>query len=287
LRHGIRGLFDWMRPWRFILLLLSLAAALYCGFRNTLIFWTLIFGLQFYLEGLCRMRVLAGVAAGLLVLGIIMVPNADRLPMVIQRTLSFLPVPVSPEAKFIGDASTEWRLRIWKEALPEVPKYFLAGKGYAIDPTELRFASDNAMRKFRGDTEWAAATGSFHNGPLSLIIPLGIWGVIGFGWFVVASLKFLYRNYRYGDPALHRINTTLLAVFIAKLILFLVVFGAFAEELYVFTGLMGLSVSFNGAELPEPSSEATTAESEDLAYDEHFAPETHNLGTGGLHDPAS
>jgi hypothetical protein len=122
------------------------------------------------------------------------------------------------------------------------------------------------------NTEWMLVAGNFHNGPLSVIIPLGIWGAIGFVWFVVASLKYLYRNYRHGDPELRRVNTVLLVFFTAKLLSFLVIFGAFSSEFYMFTGLMGLSVALNGAESRVPV-EVESHQAEELAYSERLVTE--------------
>jgi hypothetical protein len=61
-----------------------------------------------------------------------------------------------------------------------------------------------------------------------------------------ASLRVLYRNYRYSLPELKVCNTFLLAHFMAQLLCFFVTFGSFAEHFYVFTGIIGLSVSLNG-----------------------------------------
>jgi hypothetical protein len=96
------------------------------------------------------------------------------------------------------------------------------------------------------DAESSMVAGDYHNGPLSTIIPLGLWGMIGLIWLLGAGTKVLYRNYRYGDPALRLINTLFLTLFITQSIVFFTMFGAFNSQLYLFTGLLGLSVSLNG-----------------------------------------
>jgi len=88
--------------------------------------------------------------------------------------------------------------------------------------------------------------GDYHNGPLSVIVAFGIFGVIAFVWFMVAALRVLYRNYQFGDSAHHRLNTFLLAYFVARALLFMSVFGSLYSELAFFTGLVGLSISLNG-----------------------------------------
>ena len=76
-------------------------------------------------------------------------------------------------------------------------------------------------------------------------MPFGIFGVAGFIWFLVASLKVLYQNYKFGNESLHRINTFLFAYFIVKIIVFLFIFGAIHSDLGQMTALIGMSVSLN------------------------------------------
>ncbi|MEI2825055.1 MAG: hypothetical protein V9F04_00635, partial [Dermatophilaceae bacterium] len=81
---------------------------------------------------------------------------------------------------------------------------------------------------------------------LSLIIPLGLFGLISFLWFLAAAFRVLRYNYRYGDAEYRRINTFLLAYFTVRVLFFFVIFGSFHTELTIFTGLIGLSISLNG-----------------------------------------
>jgi len=85
----------------------------------------------------------------------------------------------------------------------------------------------------------------FHNGPLSIIIPFGIPGVIGFLWFLAAAWRVLYRNYRYGNPGYAKLNRFLLVCFIVRIIFFFAIFGNLYSDLVGFTGLVGLSISLN------------------------------------------
>ena len=91
----------------------------------------------------------------------------------------------------------------------------------------------------------ALVAGDYHNGPLSLIIPFGIWGVAAFVWFCAASIRLLWRNYRYGEESIRNINAFLLTAFLAKLFFFTVIFGAFYMDLSPLTGIVALSISFN------------------------------------------
>jgi O-Antigen ligase len=262
-RYGVRGVFElgerWRflplhfrgglainQPWRLLLFFAIIVVCLMGGFRSAAIIIALTLLLLFHLEGLVRSKlmpvfVLLGITA--VAVGL---PFVDKLPMTIQRSLSFLPVNVSPVARADAEASTEWRLRIWREVIPTIPQYLLVGKGYGMDAQALENAE--AFEAFRGNYDGAKyeLSGDYHSGPLSLIIPLGIFGTIGFLWFLAAAFRVLLNNYRYGDPEYRRINTFLLATFTVRVAFFFVIFGALHSELTVFTGLIGLSVAING-----------------------------------------
>lgn len=242
--YGLRKVFNWRYPGALFLFVVSLTACVFCGFRSFLIIFLLCVGLQFIFEGLLTTRNFLVGSAVLLVIAGLVLPNASKLPLVVQRTLSFLPLRLNPVAEMSAEGSTAWRLEMWRVLLPQIPQYFFKGKGFGIDSTDLALAEQN--NRFGMGFEGAIAAGDYHSGPLSLIIPLGVWGVIGFAWFVIASIRYLHKQYRFGDPQLQRINTFLLAYFIAKLILFLFVFGGFFSDLFFFTGIVGFSASLNG-----------------------------------------
>lgn len=269
-RHGIREMFSlsdrwrilpcrlrgglWFyQPWRILLFLAMIWISLMGGYRSTAVTLGLAFLFHFYLEGMFRSHLLpVFTLCGILTLAVTL-PMVHKMPIAVQRSLSFLPVEVDPAAREAADASSEWRLRIWRTVLPTVPQYLLLGKGYAISASDLIMANDTQGRGAAGDSETSILAGDYHNGPLSLIIPLGIFGVIGFLWFLYAGFKVLLNNYRYGDPALRQVNIFLLSYFLARLFYFTFIFGAFHGELAIFTGLIGLSVSLNGGmRQPQP-----------------------------------
>lgn len=86
----------------------------------------------------------------------------------------------------------------------------------------------------------------YHNGPLSIILTFGIWGTIAMIWFWVAGVWVLYRNYRYGDPALRTVNTFLLAAFVSRIVFFFFIFGDIDTDILHFGGWLGLGVALNG-----------------------------------------
>ncbi|HWX18520.1 MAG TPA: hypothetical protein VN578_01315 [Candidatus Binatia bacterium] len=271
-QYGLRGVFDWKKPWRGLLLIAAGVACLYSGFRSSLGLFGLTLLAQLCCEGLFRPRVLILGSVSLVVGGLLLAPLSERLPLSIQRTISFLPVEISPMAKFSAESTAEWRFQMWKEVLPDIPRYLLKGKGYSFDPSELAFAEENAGRGYTSQYEGTIMVGDYHSGPLSVIIPFGIWGVIGFIWFLAATLRYLYRNYRDGDLALRQINTFLLAYFIARILQFIFVFGGFYSEFYVFAGLAGLSASLNGPIRAKEEEETSAETEEELAYHEGFTP---------------
>lgn len=245
-RYGFRGIFDLARPWRLALLILAIFGCMQSGFRSNLILLLLTVTAVFWMEGLWRSRYMPIATCAALVAGTLFLANVDKLPIAAQRSLTFLPINVDPIARESAAATYEWRLEMWKRLLPEIPRYLIKGKGYAVDATDLYLAQNAQMLGLDAGTSVSTVAGDYHNGPLSVIIPFGIFGVLAFAWFIIASFRTLHHNYRYGDPALERINRYLLAAFFAKLVFFLTVFGSLYVDLAVFTGIVGMSVSLNG-----------------------------------------
>ena len=256
-KYGIRGIFSSGAPWRLVLFLLFVGASTLGGFRSSLFIFVLVFAVQFYLEGLHRTKLLGILLLGAALIACLTVALADRLPFSVQRTLSFLPIPVDPEVSHDADASMEWRLNVWRAVLPQVPKHLLIGKGLAITHEDFDFAVSDftgSMGAFTEDQSWAALAGDYHSGPLSVLIPFGIWGAAAFIWFLVAACRVLYRNYKYGDPGLRVINAFLLASFVSRVIFFFVIFGGFYADMRTFLGYLGLGICLNGG-VARPASE--------------------------------
>lgn len=246
-RYGIRGLFDMTRPWRMAFFLVVTACSLLGGYRSLLILSILIFWVQFYFEGLFRSRyMLILLLAGVLI-GAGITAYAEKLPLSVQRSLSFLPLKVDSLARQDAQGTLDWRLEIWKAVLPEVPKYFLLGKGFAYSGTDAYLATEAIRRGIAYTIDEATIIGGYyHQGILSIIIPLGIWGLLLFGWFCWASLKVLFQNYRYGSERLKLINTALLSAFVGRLVFYIFFYGQFDQDLFLLTGIVGLSIALNG-----------------------------------------
>lgn len=245
-RYGIRGLLDFHKWWRLVIFLTIIGLGLLGGFRSTLIVFVLVFAIQFCLEGLWRTHhlfVILAVGSALFTMSFFLLPKA---PLSLQRSFSWLPVDVDPSVQYDAMGSAEWRLKMWQTLLPEVPKYFLFGKGYAISETDLFLAQEAQKRGLAQDYEFAMIAGDYHSGPLSLLIPFGIFGTLGFIIFSFAAMRVLYKNYKYGAKSLHSVNALLFAAFVAKFIFFWLIFGFLPSDLPVFAGFVGLSVALNG-----------------------------------------
>jgi len=253
-RYGIQGLFEARYPWRAGLFLLSIVGAMFSGFRSSMVTLLLLLAFQFHFERLLRTRLFPIVLAGIVAALAVVMMTAERLPMSLQRTLTFLPIQVDPMVRRDAEGTIEWRVQMWKLLVKEIPQYFWVGKGYALDPTDMYLAAEAAKRGHLESFEGAKLAGDYHSGPLSLIIPLGIFGVIAFVWFLIAGFKVLQRNYLYGDPELQRFNTFLISCFMARMAFFILFFGGFASDFWSFTSLVGLSISLNnGVSKPRPA----------------------------------
>jgi hypothetical protein len=246
-RFGIQGMLGVRTSWRFLVLCASLVVCTLGGFRSFFVLMVLTFACVFYFEGLLRSKY-AGIFAILLVLGgATLFPFVQKLPMSVQRSLSVIPfVEIDPVARYDTQFSNEWRFQMWKAVLPEVPKYFWFGKGLGINAQDLYVTSELARHGRISSWEVAMIAGDYHSGPLSVIIPFGVWGAIGFLWFLIASIRALHHNRLYGDESLKTINTFLLAYFVARTVLFFVVFGGFYADFGLFCGIIGLSLAING-----------------------------------------
>ncbi len=253
-RHGIRGIFFGGNIWRFPAFCFLVMASQLGGFRSVLINFLLIFIILFFLERLHRTKLLfVFLLAGTMACALV-VPFAGHLPKVMQRSLAVLPfVNINSEVRMDTEGSTEWRLKIWRALLPQIPQYLLLGKGYSFSEADWEYMGGgafgggqaNAAAQLDSSQQALALSSDFHSGPLSTLIGFGIWGAIGMIWLVSATLWLLYRNYRYGDPELHTINAFLLANCITAVIIFLFIFGAFQNDIGTFAKLAGLSVALN------------------------------------------
>jgi hypothetical protein len=247
MRFGIRGIFDAHHPWRWLSFIGAIGLGMFGGYRSLVLTFFILFLVQLYFEKLFRSRLFLGFVLGGFLAAVLILPFAEQMPLSVQRSISFLPVTVNPIAQEDASASLDFRLIVWRVVLAEeVPKYLFLGKGYNFDSTDLYLTELGTQRGLYTGYEWVYVSGDYHNGPLTLIVAFGIFGVLAFAAFCWGALRALYANYRYGDPDLNLINIFLLAYFITSLFFFLIFYGEFFQDLMNFTGIIGLSLTLNG-----------------------------------------
>jgi len=247
-RYGVRELFASRHVIRLFVFIALVGFSMVGGFRGNLVIFIFLFSFLFYFEGLMRSRLLPAFALLTILAAALLVGFVQRLPLNVQRTLSVLPLPVDPIARADAEGSSEWRLNIWKQVVPQIPQYLLLGKGLGFKGKDLQSLTTINPGSGLGQSNDEAVdlVSDYHNGPLSIIVPFGLPGVVAFLWFLAASGKALYRNYRYGNPAYSKLNRFLWAYFLTKTIFFFFVFGSLYSDLAMYAGLVGLSISLNG-----------------------------------------
>jgi hypothetical protein len=260
-RYGLRGIFMSNKPHRAILLLTLMALVMLGGFRGAAIAYGVTFAILFVMEGLHRTRLLLVVVLGMIVVAGLMVPFANKLPVNFQRALSFLPLHFDAEIKADAEGSSEWRLSMWRDLWPKVPQYLLLGKGYALTAEDYSMMGDNvfsgATAGMDRSTDSLAISGDYHNGPLSVLMPFGIWGAIGFMWLTLAGLRIVYRNYQYGDPEIKTVNRYILLGYVTYYFTFFFIFGSFSNDVGFFAKWAGFSIALN-AGVCGPKTQAVT-----------------------------
>jgi hypothetical protein len=245
MKYGIRGIFDITKFWRILIMLGLLVLSMVGGYRSVIILTIIIFIVQFYYEGLFRTVFFVVFSVMIGFSFFLLCAFADRLPLSIQRSISFLPVNIDQVAKADANSTVEWRLHMWKVVLPEVPKYLILGKGYKFSGVDYELTLQAVQRNVYDSFEHILISGNYHNGWLTILIPFGIFGLLAFLWFVWKGYRALYHNYIYSPPDLKRINSFILSLFVSRVIFYLTFYGQFDLDLQVFTGLVGFSIALN------------------------------------------
>lgn len=246
-QYGIRGIFFTGKPWRPVVLILAFLGIFAGGFRSMVLLAAMVFAVQFFMERLHKTKLLPLFLFLGIFAAVICIPFANKLPLPAQRALAWLPLNIDPATKVEAEGSLDWRVEMWKALLPQVPQHLWLGKGYAISQEDWEVMS-GAMGFHITDPgeQGLALAGDYHSGPLSVILPLGIWGCIAVIWLFIAGIWALYRNYRYGDERLKTINTALFVLFVTHVISFITIFGALSSDVIGFSGYLGLSICLNG-----------------------------------------
>jgi len=251
-RFGLRGIFTGSQIWwRTPLFLLMFLCCMLGGYRNVIFNFALTCILMFFMEGLQRTKLLPMFVMIGVTLSCLLVPFAHHLPYTFQRALSFLPLDIDAAARADAEGSSEWRFRMWHDLWPRVPQYLLLGKGYALTMEDFEMIgngtlANGAAAQLDAGEDALAVSGDYHSGPLSTIIPFGIWGAITFVWFMLAGLRVVYRNFKYGDKQLRIVNIFFLAQYVTHIVSYFFIYGAYTNDMFGFARTIGFSIALNG-----------------------------------------
>ena len=248
-RFGLRGIL-WGPAWRLPVWLFCLSFSLMGGFRIVLIGLGLNLALLFIFEGLHRTRLLPLVIIGMVAVAAALLPFTEKLPIPLQRSISFLPVKVDPQVQIDADASKQWRETMWRDVWPKVPQYLLLGKGYALQADDFNYIGTGTFANMGSDFDASgqglAVSMDYHNGTLSTLMPFGIWGMISYIWLTAASLFVLTRNYLYGDEDMKTVNRFWLVTAITGVFGYFYLFGAYCDYVPSVAKVVGFSIALNG-----------------------------------------
>lgn len=187
---------------------------------------------MFFMTGRIPGRLLVGFAVGLICLGTLLHFFGRSLPLAVQRGFSWVPfASISMVARESASGTTEWRFTVWKQVWALLPDYWLIGRGFAFDAADLLYLPYSRTPNISID--WAVITHNYHSGPLSLLIDLGVFGLL-----VGSALLFggVVKHYRklsvaWATESLARGHAVLLASFTVDVILFQLVHGEAAASI--------------------------------------------------------
>ncbi|MEI8283807.1 MAG: hypothetical protein WCG52_02345 [bacterium] len=189
--------------------------------------------------------VLALVLAGLNAGGV-------SLPFSIQRAFSFLPLGWSERVVQVAESSTDWRVKMWKEALTSnrIIADKIYGDGFGFSRADMNAWTTQLMTGSSGiigasDEELFMIRGAFHSGPVSSIKYVGYIGLV---------LVFLLQTYfaRHSWKLYRKVEGTKLApmgIFVASwgvytLFEFYFIFGAYNNyivDVFLYAGFVKLT----------------------------------------------
>ena len=255
-RYGLRGILSVQHLWRPLLFAFSMVAILLGGYRNGFAGMAVTLVLIFFLSGLHRSRLVPALMLIGVLLVTVLATCSNKLPYTIQRSMCFLPLKWDSAVVLEAQGSSEWRYQIWRATWPTVPQYLLLGRGFNIPQDDFESMGGGTFANARvvdpGQNPLAMSN-DFHSGPLSTLVPFGIWGGIGIVWLMGAGLFVTYRNFRYGEPDLYHFNVYMFAGFIYGIFGFFFVFGGFNAAVGDFGCMAGWSIAMNGrVGRPEP-----------------------------------
>lgn len=239
----------WLRPERWWIAILSffcVMCAVYSGYRNVVFSFALasLIAVSCYYSWRALILPIA-LFIGMLVLlvassnGVIPLP-VNKIPIIAQRTLSFLPFDWDPEAIASSASSNEFRYNIQKVYRDEyMLRSPLLGNGFTINTKEFNALSDSLKYGGAGsDPEYTQAKAFiegklFHTGWISVYDAVGIIGTMAFIALgvseVLVAAKFIFKPKADRRSPLFPLYIWIFVNVTTMMISFFAVFGDFGQ----------------------------------------------------------
>jgi hypothetical protein len=251
-----------VKPLWLMLILVSVAASLMAGYRNSIMIagLTFLLGIAYRSGGTGVLLTSFMGMAGIALLAIINL--LAPLPPNVQRALTFLPGTWEQRYKDDAEGSTEWRVEVWKEALLTerwIHNKWL-GDGLGFSAAELaaqmndRKSARAGISGFEAHRESVLASGDYHSGPVSSVRVIGYIGLIV---FLLAQIRLAFHAHHLITRCRHTEwfpLTLLIGIpIIVSPFIFVFIFGSFKNAAPTFLISCGL-VSILKNNLPLPNS---------------------------------
>jgi hypothetical protein len=229
--------------WPLYLALTALCCILASGFRNVLLSAVMGGAVSAFCHRGWRELVPVAIVSGLLLAVVVLGQGRwYRLPLSVQRTLSFLPGDWSPTVLADTETSSRWRFELWRTILREnwIKDPWLGdGIGYTAKSLETVGGSG-------GMTADVAFSGAYHNGPLTTMHCVGVVGTVFFYALLIGAAVDAVRCVRRS----RRTPLFPLAVLLSSWLVWLpfhysLIFGSFEvqlPELVMMAGLLRLLI---------------------------------------------
>jgi hypothetical protein len=230
-----------------IFIFLGIVVAGLSGFRGSIITIILFSLTFFYLNGKIKFNKKMGLFLVFTLLIILLIIFLPYMPLTIQRSFAWLPFAnISGEASKLAVGTSVWRITIWEYVLKYLlPQYLLIGKG-------LAFSLNDALPvKISEHYAWAIRTLNYHNGPLSLLVTLGLFGFVFFIGFFIIEIKrnyYLQKSSNWVSGELKHLHLVVLSYLITQFIFYLFVYGDLNNSIPSLLFLIGICEGLNASE---------------------------------------
>lgn len=200
-RWSPREIFGISRPWLLFVYLLCFGMVLLSGKRMALV--AIMMAPLVSIVAYRQFRYLfVGVSLliGLLTIALVGQGQMFRLPLVAQRTLSWLPGDWDPELQGMAGGADEWRAQLRDYAMMNIQRDPIVGRGFAVDITETTSAVAQAEYLTGVDIQALSyALGrSWHNRWLGYAadfgIPMSIIQAVIYLWVCILSYRIFRRD---------------------------------------------------------------------------------------------